>query len=125
MATEGVTAFWLVLALFAAPPAPQSATEPGARAFQRCAACHSLGTDAGSAGPGLRGVFGRRAGTVEGFVYSDAMRAAGRDGLIWDEPTLDRYLADPEAVVPGTTMPYQGGTAAERAAVIAWLRRTR
>lgn len=53
------------------------------------------------------------------------MRAAGRSGLVWDEATLDRYLADPEAVVPGTTMPYQGGTTEERAAVIAWLRQTR
>ncbi len=120
-----MTAFWLLLALMAPSPAPQSATDPGARAFQRCAACHSLGPDAALAGPGLRGVFGRRAGTVGGYDYSDAMRAAGRDGLVWDEPTLDRYLLDPEAVVPGTTMPYQGGTAAERAAVIAWLRRAR
>jgi cytochrome c len=72
--------------------------------------------------PGLGGVVGRRAGSVDGFAYSDAMKAAGRRGLVWDEAALDRYLADPEAFVPGTDMPYQGGSAAERAAVIAWLR---
>ena len=68
-------------------------------------------------------MFGRRAGAVGGFAYSDAMRAAGRRGMVWDAATLDRFLTDPEAAMSGTTMPYQGGTAAERAAVIAWLRR--
>lgn len=121
-----MTAFWLLLAFLAVPPAPQSVPDPGARAFQRCAACHSLGPSPNNdAGPDLKGVFGRRAGSAGGFAYSDAVRAAGRRGLVWDEGALDRYLTDPEAVVPGTTMPYQGGTAAERAAVIDWLRRTR
>jgi cytochrome c len=115
----------LLLALLALT-APQAAPDPGARAFQRCAACHSLRTDDDrSPAPTLRGVVGRRAGSVEGFAYSDAMRAAGRRGLVWDEATLERFLADPEAVVPGVAMPYQGGGAAERAAVIAWLRRQR
>ncbi|WP_417233173.1 c-type cytochrome [Brevundimonas sp.] len=114
---------WLLLALLTPPPAP-SATDPGARAFQRCAACHSLqATASADIGPNLKGVFGRRAGAVSGFAYSDAMRAAGRRGMVWDAATLDRFLADPEAALPGTTMPYQGGTTAERAAVIAWLRR--
>lgn len=121
-----MTAFWLLLAFLAAPPAPQAAPDPGARAFQRCAACHSLGANAqDDPGPGLKGVFGRRAGAAGGFAYSDALRAAGRRGLVWDAATLDRYLTDPEAMVPGTAMPYQGGTAAERAAVIDWLRRAR
>lgn len=113
--------WWLILAL-ASPPA--QAQDPGARAFQRCAACHSMqAQDPRSPAPSLRGVFGRRAGAVEGFAYSDAMKAAGRRGLVWDEATLERYLADPETVVPATAMPFQGGSAAERAAVIAWLRR--
>ena len=60
---------------------------------------------------------------VSGYPYSDSLRAAGRRGVVWNETTLNRYLADPEAAMPGTDMPYQGGTAAERAAVIAWLRR--
>ena len=96
---------------------PQTPPDPGARAYQRCAACHAHapGRD-GCAGPALRGVVGRRAGSAPGFAYSDAMRAAGRRGLVWDETTLDRFLTDPEGVVPGTDMPYQGGSAAERAA---------
>jgi len=113
---------WLLL--LALVPAPgQTPPDPGARAFQRCAACHSVrADDRTSPAPTLRGAVGRRAGAVEGFAYSDAMRAAGRRGLVWDEATLERYLADPEAVIPGTTMPFQGGSAAEREAVIAWLR---
>ena len=53
------------------------------------------------------------------------MKAAGRRGMVWDEAALDRYLADPEAFIPGTDMPYQGGAATERRAVIVWLRRQR
>ena len=114
---------WLLLLALTSPPA-QAAQDPGARAFQRCAACHSMQAQhPRSPAPSLRGVFGRRAGVLESFTYSDAMKAAGRRGLVWDEATLDRYLADPETVVPGTDMPFQGGSAAERAAVIAWLHR--
>jgi len=111
---------WLLLLALSAPS--QTSPDPGARAFQRCAACHSLREDARSPAPSLGGVVGRRAGAVETFAYSDAMRAAGRRGLVWDAATLDRFLTDPEAVVPGTDMPFQGGSAAERAAVIEWLR---
>lgn len=129
-----MTVFWLPLLLSLAGAAPvalapvsQASADPGARAFQRCAACHALAPGrsdaADEAAPALQGVFGRRAGTLAGFAYSEAMRAAGRGGLVWNAATLDRYLADPEAAVPGTHMPYQGGSAAERAAVIDWLRR--
>lgn len=116
---------WLLLLALAGAP-DQTAQDAGARAFQRCAACHSMqAQDPRSPAPSLRSVFGRRAGAVEGFAYSDALRAAGRRGLVWDEAALERFLSDPEAVVPGTAMPYQGGSAAERAAVIAWLRQNR
>lgn len=118
-----MTAIWLLLAVFAAPASPQGAPDPGARAFQRCSACHSLQSD-DEAAPRLGDVFGRRAGGVRGFAYSDAMKAAGRRGLVWDAPTLERFLADPDAVVPGTTMPYQGGSAVERRALINWLRQS-
>ncbi len=116
---------WLLF-LTLASPATQTPPDPGARAFQRCAACHSIrADDHDSPAPNLRGVVGRRAGSLEDFPYSDGMRAAGRRGMVWDEATLARFLADPDAVVPGSDMPFQGGSAAERAAVIAWLRRQR
>lgn len=118
-----MTALWLIVAVAAwAGPAP-GPQDPGARAFQRCAACHALQATPDAAAPSLRGVIGRRAGSLPGFAYSDALKAAGRRGLVWDAAALDRYIADPETAVPGTAMPYQGGPAAERAAVIDWLRR--
>lgn len=81
-------------------------TSPGAKAFQKCYACHSLDLrETNLPGPNLHKLFGRVAGSLPGFDYSDAMVAAGlRKGLIWDEGNLDQYLADPESLVPGTRM---------------------
>jgi cytochrome c2 len=87
---------------------------PGARAdpgrgqvvFQRCYACHSVKPEENNLqGPNLRGVLGRRAGTVPGFEYSPAMIEAGaRRRLVWTRQTLDAFLADPPRLVPGTSM---------------------
>ena len=113
------TLFFLILLLSEQPSTP----DPGERAFQRCAACHSLTPeDHGLAGPSLSGIHGRPAATSDGYAYSDALRRAGRHGLVWTDENLDRFLTDPEDAVPGTTMPYQGGTAAERQAVIRFLK---
>jgi cytochrome c len=91
----------------------------GGMAFQQCAECHSPGS-ADGAGPGLKGVFGRRAGGKDGFIYSPAMKKAA---LTWDDKTLDAFLADPRAVVPGTTMAYAGDEdAKERADLVAYLK---
>lgn len=90
----------------------------GEEVYARCAACHSLAYD--RTGPRHCGLFGRRAGTVPGFGYSPAMRGAG---IVWNEATLDRFLANPAAVVPGTAMGYAGiADAQQRADLIAWLR---
>jgi cytochrome c len=77
----------------------------GERVFQRCFACHSVvsGEDA-LPGPNLHGVLGRRAGTLPGFRFSPAMVQAGVRGLVWTRTTLDAYLADPQAYLPGTEM---------------------
>ncbi|MFZ5719548.1 MAG: c-type cytochrome [Pseudomonadota bacterium] len=92
--------------------------------FQRCYACHSVDPgETGLQGPNLAGVVGQRAGMRPGFDYSPAMRRAGARGLVWTEAALDRFLADPEAVVPKTEMfipPLR--RPAERAAVIAYLK---
>lgn len=95
----------LCLALALAVAALAAAADDRVPAFAKCYACHS--TDPAQAdlpGPNLQGVIGRRAGSLAGFGYSPAMRAAGARGLTWTAETLDRYLADPEAVVPGTSM---------------------
>ena len=107
-----------LLALAAAGAHAQDAAA-GAMAFQQCAECHSP-TASDAAGPGLKGVVGRRAGSKEGFIYSPAMKKAA---VTWDDKTLDAFLADPRAVVPGTTMAYAGDDdAKERADLVAYLK---
>jgi cytochrome c len=91
----------------------------GGMAFQQCAECHSPGESDGN-GPGLKGIVDRRAGSKPGFVYSPALAKAK---ITWDAAALDKFLADPRAVVPGTTMAYGGDDdAKERADLIAYLR---
>jgi cytochrome c len=83
----------------------------------RCGGCHAVESD--RVGPRHAGVFGRRAGSVKGFDYSDAL---AKSRVVWDEATLTRWLADPEAVIPGQRMGYRLGDAAARADVVAYLR---
>jgi cytochrome c len=97
----------------------------GERVFQRCFACHSVvaGEDT-LPGPNLRGVLGRRAGTLPGFRFSPAMVEAGARGLVWTRPTLDAYIADPQVYLPGAEMAMPPLTHAEdRRAVIDYLER--
>ena len=91
----------------------------GKDVFERCAACHSL-DDTTSAGPSLAGVFGRRAGARDDYRYSAAML---RSGIVWDENTLDAFVADPQALVKGNRMSFAGiADKAERADLIAYMR---
>ena len=85
--------------------------------LRRCSGCHSLDTD--KEGPRLRGVFGRKAGSVAGFQYSDELR---KSGILWDEATLGRWLEDTQRVVPANDMEFRVINATERAALIAYLK---
>jgi cytochrome c len=89
----------------------------GETVYRDCMICHSL--DLNEIGPKHRDVFGRKAGTVQGYGYSAALRAAN---IVWNEATLDQWLADPQAVVPGTKMTFSVGDAHDRADVIAFLK---
>jgi len=116
----------MVVATIVAAPAAADPTR-GERVFQRCFSCHSVVDDGSKLqGPNLKGVVGRRAATLPGFEYSDAMLAAGKNGVVWTRETLDRYLAEPEAVVPGTSMAPPPGLTdpAMRADVIDYLEQT-
>ena len=86
--------------------ASESDAVRGERVFQRCYSCHSVDPHetAKLQGPNLFQIIGRPAGAVAGFDYSAAMREKAATGLTWDAATLDRYIADPEMVVPGTRM---------------------
>jgi cytochrome c len=91
---------------------------PTSAPFDQCAICHSTDGSNGT-GPTLKGINGRRSGTVPGFRYSRAMRLAD---ITWTETALDRYLADPQGVVPGNIMPFSGvADGAERAKIISYL----
>ena len=82
----------------------------------RCGGCHSV--DADRIGPRHTGIVGRRAGSIAGFAYSDALR---NSGLTWDAALLERWLTNPEALVPGQRMGYRLDDAQARADVIAFL----
>src|SRR5438128_1713628 len=89
----------------------------GAEIYQRCAACHALEHD--RVGPRHCGLFGRRAGGLQGYANSTAMK---KYGVIWNAETLDRFLENPLKTVPGTKMGYAGvRDAQERADLIAYL----
>jgi len=88
----------------------------GATLYQACMACHSLDED--DVGPRHRGVVGRTAGTVPGFAYSPALR---NSHIVWGAETLDRWLTNPQALVPGARMFFAMPNAQDRADVIAWL----
>lgn len=108
----------LALAAGAAVAAPRGDPQAGEAIYARCLACHALTYN--RTGPKHCGLFGRRAGSVPGFQYSDAMR---RSKIVWDDRTLDRFLADPLKTVPGTAMGYAGvKDRKERADLIAYLR---
>jgi cytochrome c len=83
----------------------------------RCVGCHSLDTD--RIGPALGDVFGRMAGSRPGFSYSPALEKSGR---AWTAERLDRWLTNPQALIPGAVMPFRLGDARERSDVIAFLR---
>ncbi|MBX9965177.1 MAG: c-type cytochrome [Burkholderiales bacterium] len=91
----------------------------GAELYEaRCTGCHSL--DANRIGPMHRRVVGRKAGSVRDYAYSPAL---GKSKLTWSEANLDRWLANPEALVPGQKMGYSVPESADRADIIAYLRR--
>jgi cytochrome c len=108
----------LLLASVAGDARAEGDPARGAALYARCQGCHSI--ERNRVGPMHRGLFGRRAGSVEGFSYSIAMQSSG---IVWDEGTLDAFLADPRGVVPGTRMTYAGiADAQERANLIAYLK---
>jgi cytochrome c len=108
----------LSLAAAASPALAAGDPRAGEAIYSRCLACHALAYD--RTGPRHCGLFGRRAGSVAGFGYSEAMRKAK---ILWSEKTLDRFLADPLRTVPGTAMGYAGVTdRKERADLIAYLK---
>lgn len=108
----------------AGAPVQAQDLENGQSLYRQCRACHQIGAGAKNlVGPQLTGIVGRKAGTVDGFNYSEANKSAGAKGLVWDEATLMKYLENPLQFMPGTKMAYAGlKDEADRKDVIAYLK---
>lgn len=105
----------ILAALMLAPPmlvpgmAVAQDAAAGQRVFNQCRACHTVEQGGrNGVGPNLHGIIGRKAGAIEGFRYSAALRAKAEGGLVWDEATLRAYIANPKEVVPVGSMSFVG-----------------
>jgi cytochrome c len=108
-----VAALWSTTLVRAADP------DKGKAIFEQCAACHSLGDPGDYDGPMLKGVIGRKAGSLDDYRYSAAMK---RSDVTWDATTLDKYVTDPQAFIPGNRMAFAGiSDTAQRDDLIAYL----
>ena len=124
ISTLTVTTAAALLSAATALAAETGDVDAGAKLFRACKSCHAVGEGAKNrVGPHLNGVFGRTAGSLEGFKYSKAMIRAGSDNLEWHADTLSAYLENPRKFVKGTRMSYRGmKDATDRANLIAYLR---
>jgi cytochrome c len=109
----------ILLPFVAIGPAGAADVEAGKADFKKCALCHTTEAGKNKIGPSLFGIVGRKAASIENFNYSEAMKKFDHT---WNTDTLDTYLADPRAAVPGTKMIFPGiKDEKERQDVIAYL----
>lgn len=109
----------MALLLAAADHAAAADAAHGQELYEsRCGGCHSL--DANRVGPAHRGVYGRKAGSAPNFSYSTAVKGST---VVWEEKTLDAWLTNPQALIPGQRMNFRVATAEDRADIIAYLRK--
>jgi cytochrome c len=120
---------WITLLVLTAAAAPgataaDASVENGEDVFKKCRACHDVGANAkNKVGPILNGLFGRKAGTIEGFNYSDANRKAGEAGWVWTDEIMMKYLENPREAMPGNRMAFVGlKDEQDRKDVISYLR---
>ena len=112
------TVAWILVALASGSVLGAGDAEHGQALYQaRCSACHSI--EYNGAGPAHKGLVGRKAGSAPGFAYSQALRDSA---VVWNEDTLSKWLANPEAFIPGQRMFVQTPEAADRADLIAYLK---
>lgn len=113
----------LLLAATSAQAYAEGDAAAGEKVFRKCRACHTADEPKNKVGPTLQGVVGRAAGAVDGFKYSPAMKEAGEKGWVWNDETLDAYLADPKGSIPKNRMIFVGlKKADDRADVIAYIK---
>jgi cytochrome c len=116
-----VSAILLTAIAIGAAPGMAADADHGEQLFVECAACHTLEKGVHNVGPSLAGVFQRKAGSFDDYRYSPAMKRAN---ITWTPEELDKFIADPQMVVPANRMPYAGMTnATDRADLIAYLQK--
>ena len=109
-----------MLAAGSAIAVAQETPEGKAQFVTSCGVCHAVEPGAAARqGPNLAGVYGRAAGTLEGFKYSDVLKAGG---WVWDEATLDPWMENAKELHPGTTMVYRQKDADKRKAILTFLK---
>jgi cytochrome c len=109
---------WFAATMFA-PHVRAADVDKGKAVFEQCAACHSIDGSGDYDGPSLKGVIGRKAGSLEDYRYSAAMK---RSDVTWDAASLDKYITDPQAFIPGNRMAFAGiADKSERDDLIAFL----
>jgi cytochrome c len=125
-ATRGLGSAAAVLLLLLGGAKMGTASTLGAAEAQfhkSCGTCHTVEANAPPRqGPNLRDVIGRKAGTLAGFSYSDALKAAGAGGLVWNEQNLDRWITDAGRFIPGVNMMYRQADPGKRRLVIEYLK---
>jgi cytochrome c len=113
----------MFLSLAAVPALAQGDATKGAQVFKKCMACHTADAATNKTGPYLKGVYGRKAATAEGYKYSDDLLALGASGIVWDDANLDKYLVNPKVMAPKGKMSFPGlKKPEERADLIAYLK---
>ncbi|MEM9628282.1 MAG: cytochrome c family protein [Pseudomonadota bacterium] len=116
----GIMGFTAVLTMAAPLALAEGDAAAGKKVFNKCKACHVVDSEKNRLGPHLVGIFGREAGSVDGYKYSKAMQESG---VTWDETTIAEYLADPKGYIPKNKMAFPGLKKEEDVAnVIAYLK---
>jgi cytochrome c len=98
----------LSLGVTAGVSAAQGDADKGAKVFKQCMACHTADAETNKVGPHLKGLLDRPAAAIEGYAYSEAMKAFAVTGAKWDEATLLKYLEKPRDMVPKSKMAFPG-----------------
>lgn len=99
----------LMLATTATAALAEADIAKGEKVFRKCGSCHSVEPDAPKrAGPSLYGIVDRPVASLDGFSYSDALKAAGEAGDVWDEERLRGFIADPKSIYKGHKMAFAG-----------------
>ena len=122
---EGFAYGLAAVALLAAcaPASAEGDATKGKAAFAKCAICHNF--ESNGVGPELKGIVGRKAASVADYAYSPGMKKLGDSGFVWTEENIDKWIADPKAMIPDSPMAlaFPGiPDADERADIIAYLK---